>query len=50
VRLSDTALVTEAGPELFTKHPTELQALMLRGAGLLSRWRGRLVRRTMRVD
>jgi len=49
VRHSDTVLVTKDGHELLTQFPMELDSLTIRGWRPLTRLKGQLVRRAMRL-
>jgi Xaa-Pro dipeptidase len=44
VRHSDTLLVAGGGYELLTHYPTDLESLVIKGAGLLNRLRGSIIR------
>lgn len=50
VRHSDTVLVTKDGPELLTTFPTDMDSLLVRGLRPLTRLKGLMVRRALRLD
>ncbi len=49
IRHSDTVLVTNQGHELLTRYPMDLDALVIRGWKLVTRIKGQLVRRALRL-
>ena len=49
IRHSDTVLVTNQGHELLTRYPMDLDALVIRGWKLITRCKGQLVRRALRL-
>ena len=49
IRHSDTVLVTKSGYELLTSFPTKLDSLVIQGLKPISRLKGSLLRRSLRL-